>query len=59
MCSPQATPLECLALVVRGANVLEVYGTETIREAVLGRLTSPGHCTDIRIKLPHAFLSFL
>jgi len=45
--------------VVRGANVLEVYGTETIREAVLGRLTSPGHCTDIRIKLPHAFLSFL
>ena len=39
-------PLDCLALVVKGACIVESHGTVAIRKMTLGRLPSPGPCAD-------------
>ena len=43
-------PLDHLALVAREACVLGSQKIVTIREKVLNRLQTPGHCTDNRLK---------
>ena len=43
-------PLECLALGSRGDCVSGPCGSETIRETVLGRVSSPGHFIQSRLK---------
>ena len=43
-------PLDHLALVARVACVPESHGTATIRETVLGRLTSSEKCTDSKLR---------
>lgn len=46
----QGIPLDLLALVARGACVPWSHRNITIEETVLGRLPSPGLCTDSRLK---------
>lgn len=46
----QGIPLDLLALVARGACVPGSHRTVTIGERVLGRVPSPGHRADLRLK---------
>ena len=50
MFATQRTPLDHLALAVRGACVPGSHGTVTIGETVLGRLPLSGHHTDSWLK---------
>ena len=52
----QGTPLDCLVLKTRRPCITGSHGTVTIRETILGRLSPPGYCTDIRLKYTPAFL---
>ena len=51
----RGTPLDYLALEARGPCFPESHGTVIIEETVFGRLPSPGHCTDSRLK--HLYIS--
>lgn len=46
----QGISLDCLTLVGAGDDVPRSHRIVTIREGVLGRLPSPGHCTDSGLK---------
>lgn len=48
--SIQGTSLDCLALVAKGADILELQGTVTIRKIVLGRPPPPGYYINSRLK---------
>lgn len=46
----QRIPLDCLALVRRRAYLPGFQRTIEIREIILGRIPSPGHCTESRMR---------
>ena len=52
--SSHRTPLDHLALVVRGTNLPRPHRSVMIGKIVLGRLSHPGHCTDSRKKIIHS-----
>ena len=56
MQSTQGTPLDCLHLVVKEADVPELHGAVIISCTVLGRSPPPGHHTDSRLKYIPVFL---
>ena len=55
----QGKPLDHLALEASGACTPRSHRTVTIRKTVLRRLSSPGHCTDSRLKHTTVFLRSL